>query len=351
MFSVQQSSRRDHNRIRTLLISIAPLLAVLALSRPLSLCAQSAPPASPISAQLFSFDSAPSGEALHPAARFIWQQPEPSQPTVGAPIAANLSATPSSDFASSSELPDAPYSFSAEASPQTQQSPGPPSSTSASQSTPKPCANPPCSNTSWNWYHTFVNGPRAVALTPEQKGWLALRNLVDPFNLITILGEAGIVVASDPHSDYGPGMPGFGRYVGVSFTQDLTGEFFNTFLIPSLVHQDPRYHRMPHASYFRRSIHAVTQVVWTQGDDQRGMWNYANLAGFAIDDEISNLYVPGRETNASATAQRYAIGLATAPISNFITEFLPDVASHIHVEVVIVQRIINQVAKNESSGQ
>jgi hypothetical protein len=143
-------------------------------------------------------------------------------------------------------------------------------------------------------------------------------------------------------------MAGFGRNVGVSYTQDMTGEFFGTFLIPSLVHQDPHYHRMPNGSIPRRIRHAIVQVVWTQGDNGKGMVNYANLVGFAIDDEVSNLYVPGRETDLPASAQRYAIGLATAPIDNFITEFLPDVARRIHVRVVLIQRIINQVAKTES---
>ena len=46
-----------------------------------------------------------------------------------------------------------------------------------------------------------------------------------------------------------------------------------------------------------------------------------------------------------STVSRYAIGLATAPIDNFVTEFLPDVARHIHVQVVIIQRVINQVAR------
>ena len=193
----------------------------------------------------------------------------------------------------------------------------------------------------------FLNGPQVKPLTPKEKAWLATNNLLDPFNAITILGEAAISVGADSHSAYGPGMTGWGKYVGVSFTEDLTGEFFDTFLIPSIVHQDPHYHRMPHASYPRRVMHAITQVAWTQGDNGKGMPNYANLVGFAIDDEIGNLYVPGRETNASATAQRYAIGLATAPIDNFITEFLPDVARHVHVQVVIVQRIINQVASRE----
>ncbi len=201
-----------------------------------------------------------------------------------------------------------------------------------------------------NWYARFLTGPQVKALTPLEKAHLAARNLVDPFNLLTIFGEAGIAVAADSHSPYGPGMAGFGRDAGVSFTQDMTGEFVGTFLIPSIVHQDPHYHRMPRASIKRRIAHAIYQVAWTQGDNGKGMLNYADLVGFAIDDEVSNLYVPDRETDAAATASRYGIGLATAPVDNFITEFLPDVASHIHVQIVVIQRIINQVAKPDTGG-
>jgi len=253
-----------------------------------------------------------------------------------------------------------PYSLIEQPAPrQTQQPslPDAPSSTAADKANAdntsadkKECRFRPCPTPFINWYMRFENGPQVKPLTPKEKAWLATKNLLDPFNIITILGSSAISVAADSHSAYGPGMPGFGRYVGVSFTQDLTGEFFNTFLIPSIVHQDPHYHRMPHASYTRRIFHAIDQVVWTQGDNGKGMLNYANLAGFAIDDEIGNLYVPDRQTNAGASAQRYAIGLATAPIDNFITEFLPDVAKHIHVQVVIVQRIINQVASKDSGG-
>jgi len=196
-----------------------------------------------------------------------------------------------------------------------------------------------------NWFARFLSGPEVKPLTPAEKARLAARNLLDPFNAITILGSSAISVGPDPHSPYGPGMHGFGRYVGVSYAQDLTGEFFGTFLIPSLVHQDPHYHRLPNAPLKRRIAHAIVQVVYTQGDNGKQMPNYANLAAFAIDDEISNLYVPGRETDFSASASRYAIGLATAPIDNFVTEFLPDVARHIHIRVVLIQRIINQVAK------
>jgi hypothetical protein len=188
------------------------------------------------------------------------------------------------------------------------------------------------------------------ALTPLQKAHLAARNLVDPFNLLTIFGEAGIAVAANSHSPYGPGFRGWGKDSGVSFTQDMTGEFFGTFLIPSVVHQDPHYHRLPKATIKRRIAHAAYQIVWTQGDNGKGMLNYADLVGFAIDDEIGNLYVPGQQTRITASAARYGIGLATAPIDNYITEFLPDVARHIHVQIVVIQRIINQVAKSDATS-
>lgn len=202
-----------------------------------------------------------------------------------------------------------------------------------------------------DWYARFLNGPQANRMTPKQKAWLATRDVIDPFNAITILGNSAIYVGANAHSDYGPGMTGFGKNVGVSYSQDVTGEFLGTFLIPSIVHQDPHYHRLPNASMKRRIAHALYQVVWTQGDDGNAMLNYANLAGFAIDDEIGNLYVPGQRTDFKASASRYGIGLALAPVDNFITEFVPDLARRIHVHVVLVQRIINQVAITESAGQ
>lgn len=201
-----------------------------------------------------------------------------------------------------------------------------------------------------NWFARFLNGPQVKPLTPREKARLALRNWLDPFNAVTILGQSAIAVGSDADSPYGPGMFGFAKNVGVSYAQDATGEFFGTFLIPSIVHQDPHYHRMPNASIYHRILHATLQVFWTQGDNGRGMINYANLAGFAIDDEISNLYVPGERTNLPSTATRYATELAIAPTDNYITEFLPDLAKRIHVRIVLVQRIIDQVAKTNGAG-
>jgi hypothetical protein len=215
----------------------------------------------------------------------------------------------------------------------------------ASQELP-PCPPQPLIN----FYERFMNGPEVKPLTPTEKGWLAVRNVLDPFNAVTILGNAAITIGSNSHTVYGPGMHGFSQLVGVSYSEDMTGEFMGTFLIPSIMHMDPHYHRMPHATIKRRIFHGITQVVWTQGDNGKGMLNYSALVGYPICLEIANLYVPGEKTNLPSTATRFATGLAIAPTDNFITEFLPDLARRIHVRVVLVQQIINQVAKTEPSG-
>ena len=201
-----------------------------------------------------------------------------------------------------------------------------------------------------DFYQRFMNGPEVKPLTPKEKGFLAIRNILDPFNAITILGNAAVTIGYDSHTPYGPGLRGFSKLVGVSYSEDMTGEFVGTFLIPSIVHQDPHYHRMPRASFKRRILHAIVQVGWTQGDNGKGMPNYANIFGFPIDAEIANLYAPGLQTDLRATAARVGSGWALAPTDNFITEFLPDLASHIHVRVVLVQQIISQIARTEPMG-
>jgi hypothetical protein len=216
---------------------------------------------------------------------------------------------------------------------------------------PEPLACEPLIGPLINWYDRFLSGPEVKPMTPAEKARLAAHNVLDPFNALTILSLSAISVGADAHSPYGPGMKGYGKDIGTTYTQDMTGEFFGTFLIPSLTHQDPHYHRMPHASIPRRIAHTMIQVVWTQGDNGRGMVNYANLVGYAVDDAIGNTYLPGRDTRWGASATRYGVGLALTPEDNLITEFLPDIARRIHVHDVFLRRIINQVAKPDTATQ
>ena len=197
-----------------------------------------------------------------------------------------------------------------------------------------------------NWYDRFVTGPDVMRFSPEQKLRLALNNLINPFNFATIFGEAGISVAANSHSPYGPGFGGWGKLSGTNFTQDMTDQFFGTFLIPAITHTDPHYHRRPDLSIPHRIWHCIDQIAWQRDDNGGHALNYSEIVAPVFDIAISNLYVPGLQTHFSADAERYGIDIATAPIDNFITEFVPSIASHIHTHVVFVQRIVNHVATN-----
>jgi hypothetical protein len=197
----------------------------------------------------------------------------------------------------------------------------------------------------------MIVGEAPVApLTPTQKGVLAIHNIVDPFNLITVVGYSGIYVAANSHSPYGPGFKGFGRLTGYSLLEDTQGEFFGVYAIPVLAHEDPRYHRMPDKPLKIRILHAVAHTVITNHDDGSLMPNYATLLTYPISAELSNLYVPGIGRNGPSTIKRIGLGYATDPTGALIAEFLPDVAKRIHVRVVFVQEILNQIA-NRSSNQ
>lgn len=267
--------------------------------------------------------------------------------------------TPSAEVAN---LPDSPgMVWSAGQTPQA----APPNS--ASQTAPpqqtqpasaKP-ATPPCpAPTNRKYLPTFKRDPcnpyqpfveHAVQpLTSAEKGYLAIHDVTDPFNLLTILGTSAITIGIDADTAYGPGMRGFGLNVGTSLSQDVTGEAISTFAVCSLLHQDPRYFRMPGHKPLRRFVHAVSHIVIAQGDNGRPMPNYANLITAVAASEIANLYVPGLATDLPSTTARIFTGFLTEPIGNIVAEFLPDIARRIHIRVVIVQRLLNQIAAQPS---
>ena len=74
------------------------------------------------------------------------------------------------------------------------------------------------------------------------------------------------------------------------------------------------------------------------------MLNYSTLLTYPISAEISNLYVPGVHGNGPSTVKRIVTGLASDPIDNLITEFLPDFAKRVHIRVVFVQQILTNVS-------
>jgi hypothetical protein len=227
---------------------------------------------------------------------------------------------------------------------------------------------PPCPKMSWHWHEApaepgtqtcsqddplqrIVSTGHVQPLTPSGKAVLAGREVADPFNLITIFGYSAIYVAAEPHSAYGPGFKGFGRLSGYSLAEDVQGEFFGTFLIPTLAQEDPRYHRMPDRPIKRRILHALAHTVVSQHDDGTLMPNYAVLVTYPVSAALSDAYVPGIGTTAGDTFKRIGLGYATNPVGDIVAEFLPDVAKRVHIRVVFVQEILNKVAAGSPNTQ
>ena len=69
----------------------------------------------------------------------------------------------------------------------------------------------------------------------------------------------------------------------------------------------------------------------------------------AIGAELGNLYVPGIHTDGPSTVTRILTSYALDPANNLLTEFLPDVASRVHVRIIFVQRILNNIASSNGA--
>ena len=206
---------------------------------------------------------------------------------------------------------------------------------------------PPCSELVYP-YQRFLDNNIAFPLTWQQKGYLAIHYTTDPSNLGTIIGVSAITIAADSHTAFGPGLKGWGELSGVSLLQDATGQFFGVFAIPALTHQDPRYYRMSKGPFGKRLFYAFSRSYVSRSDSGKTIPNYGVIGAYPIASVISNLYVPGIESDAASTGKRIGVGLALEPINNIVTEFLPDVANHIHVRAIFVQQILNNIAVNQA---
>ena len=120
-----------------------------------------------------------------------------------------------------------------------------PSTKGAQQITPRkncpptpPPAGEPQQNASagcalrFDFSHPLGRPPGTGTLTSRDKLRLAVSDVADPFNLITIGATAAIAIGSNPNTDYGPGMKGWAKNSGTLLTEDLTGAFFVTFSFP-----------------------------------------------------------------------------------------------------------------------
>lgn len=131
--------------------------------------------------------------------------------------------------------------------------------------------------------------------------------------------------ATDGFCGYGHGWAGYGKCFGSLQLDATNSSFIGDFVLPVLLHQDPRYFRLGQGSFGRRVWYAISRVFVTYNDAGHTVFYSSALAGTAIAAGLSNLYYPAQDVGAAHTMTRIAIDLGNTALYNGAAEFWPDI--------------------------
>jgi len=172
-----------------------------------------------------------------------------------------------------------------------------------------------------NFYVSYI--PNAAPLDARQKFHLALRTLVDPFTVVIVGATAGIEQGQNHFAQYGQGAEGYGKRFGANYADTVSGTLIGAAILPSILHQDPRYFYKGTGSKVSRFGYAVANAVICKGDNGRWQPNYSNVGGALAAGGISNLYYPDQDkTDAGLTFENAGIGIASTAVANLFQEFI-----------------------------
>jgi hypothetical protein len=172
-----------------------------------------------------------------------------------------------------------------------------------------------------NFYVSYI--PDAAPLTRKQKFKLAVKVSVDPVTFLATGVTAGIEQWQGDFSGYGQGFAGYAQRYGATYGDRITSTFFGAALLPSLLHQDPRYFYRGKGHVVTRALYAISTVVICKGDNGHWQPNYSNVLGNLAAGGISSLYYPNSEKHdAQVTVDNILIGVGTGAIGTLFQEFL-----------------------------
>lgn len=191
-----------------------------------------------------------------------------------------------------------------------------------------------------------IQGPeQGPPLGVSGKFRLAVANVSDPFAIITTALDSEMGDATDGPSKLRTGMAGFGQRFGASMAGQATSEMFSTFLISSIFHQDPHYHRDPAAPTHTRIGKALAYVLVTRSDSGKRMFNFAEVLGTTSSSIVEGTFHPEWEKGAGPAANRILIGIGSDAAWNLMTEFLPDVARHLNPRWMLLRRLADRASE------
>lgn len=177
-----------------------------------------------------------------------------------------------------------------------------------------------------NFY--VVYDPRTVPLTTKLKFQLATRTATDAVTIGGAAFLAGVYQASD-NTAFVQGAKGYGQRFGAVYASGVTDIMIGGAILPSLLHQDPRYFYQGTGTNKSRFMHAISAPFWCKNDSGQYGFNYSSIGGDLASASLANIYYPPADRGASQTLSSVAVSTGGRMANALAQEFiLPRLTRH-----------------------
>jgi hypothetical protein len=170
-----------------------------------------------------------------------------------------------------------------------------------------------------NFY--VVYEPNPAPLTTKLKFQLALKTSSDAATVVGIGVLAGINQAGDT-PDYVQGAKGYAQRYGAAAADGFSDIMIGGAILPSLLHQDPRYYYQGTGSNKSRAFHALSSPFVCKGDNGKLQPNYSSIGGDLGSAALSNTYYPESNRGAGLVFQNFLITTGERMLSTVLQEFV-----------------------------
>ena len=161
----------------------------------------------------------------------------------------------------------------------------------------------------------------AAPLTTKLKFKLALKASIDPVFFAANALVAGAKQAGDT-PNYGQGAKGYGQRFGASYATGFTDIMVGEAVLPSLLHQDPRYFYQGTGTTRSRTFHALSSPFICKGDNGKWEPNYSSVGGDLAAGAISNIYYPQSNRGARIVFENALITAGGRMANGLAQEFI-----------------------------
>jgi len=173
-----------------------------------------------------------------------------------------------------------------------------------------------------NLYVTYE--PHPEPLTTRMKFHLAYKSFTNPVFFARTAAWAGVQQAVDTPGQWPQGAKGYGKRVGAGFADAATEGLIGNAILPSLLHQDPRYFYQGSGTKKSRALHAIFAAFVCKGDNGKTQPNYSTWGGSLISSSISLAYYPSADRNAQHVFKNFGIGMGLHVAGGLVQEFILD---------------------------